>query len=86
MTADSSTAEAEGNERACRYKGVTLVKQVEERTAAAMQGDRRADLGAALLDNVTKKAAIEQLNIKAGDNVSYTDFLEWKSKDLIDDN
>ena len=62
------------------------MNKVEERTAVAMKGDRRADLGAALLVNVTKKAAIKQLNIKAGDNISYTDFLEWKSKDLIDDN
>jgi hypothetical protein len=62
------------------------VKNVEERTAPAMKGDRRADLGAAPLDNVAKRAAIQQLNIKAGDNISYTDFVEWKSKDMIDDN
>ena len=53
------------------------MKNVEERTAAAMKGDRSADLGVALLDQVTENA---------GDNISYTDFLEWKSKDLIDDN
>ena len=64
----------------------SAMKGVEERAAAAMKVDRRADLDAALLDNVTKRAAIKQLNIKAGDNISYTDFLEWKSKDLIDDN
>lgn len=62
------------------------MKNLEERTAAAKKGAQHADLGAALLDNVTKRAAIKQLNIKAGNNVSYTDFLEWKSKDLIDDN
>jgi hypothetical protein len=58
------------------------VKNAEERTAPAMKGARHADLGADLLDN----AEIKQINIKAGDNISYTDFLEWKSKDLIDDN
>ena len=58
------------------------MKNAEERTAAAMKGARHADLGAALLDN----AEIKQIDIKAGDNISYTDFAEWKSKDLIDDN
>jgi hypothetical protein len=47
-----------------------------------MKGARNADLGAAFLDN----PEIKQINIKAGDNISYTNFLEWKSKDLIDDN
>lgn len=62
------------------------MKNVEERTAAATKGDRRANLDAALLVNVAKRATIQQPNIKAGDNISYTDFAEWKSKDLIDDN
>ncbi len=58
------------------------MKGVEEPTAAAMKGNRHADIAVRLND--VKKAA--ELTTKAGDNIPYTDFAEWKSKDLIDDN
>jgi hypothetical protein len=61
------------------------MKGVEEPTAAAMKGNRHADT-AVLLDNVTNNAELRKVTTKAGDNISYTDFAEWKSKDLIDDN
>jgi co-chaperonin GroES (HSP10) len=61
------------------------MKGLEEPTAAAMKGNRHADI-AVLLDNVTKNAELRKVTTKAGDNISYTDFAEWKSKDLIDDN
>jgi hypothetical protein len=59
------------------------MKGVEEPTAATMK--RNADI-AVRLNNVTKNAEPKKITTKAGDNISYTDFAEWKSKDLIDDN
>jgi len=50
--------------------------------AAAMKEKRHADI-AVRLNNVNKAA---ELTTKVGDDISYTDFAEWKSKDLIDDN
>jgi hypothetical protein len=61
------------------------MKGVEEPTAAGMEANRHADT-AVLLDNVTRNAELRKATTKAGDNISYTDFAEWKSKDLIDDN
>jgi hypothetical protein len=58
------------------------MKGVEEPTAAALRGN---DI-AVRLNNVTKDAELRMVTTKAGDNISYTDFAEWKSKDLIDDN
>jgi hypothetical protein len=58
------------------------MKGVEEPTAAAL----RANDIAVRLNNVTKDAELRKVTTKAGDNISYTDFAEWKSKDLIDDN
>jgi len=58
------------------------MKGVEEPAAAAMKEKRHADI-AVRLNNVNKAA---ELTTKVGDDISYTDFAEWKSKDLIDDN
>jgi hypothetical protein len=61
------------------------MKGVEEPTAAAMKGNQRSGV-AVLLNNVKKPAEPSKVTTKAGDNISYTDFAEWKSKDMIDDN
>jgi hypothetical protein len=58
------------------------MKGVEESTAVAMKGN---DI-AVRLNNVTKDFELRKVTTKAGDNIPYTDFAEWKSKDLIDDN
>ena len=49
-----------------------------------MKDKQLADLGAALLDEITDNAEIKQINTKTGDKISYAEFFGWKSKGLID--
>jgi hypothetical protein len=51
---------------------------------SAISDARLADLGGALLGDVTENAEVKQIKTKSGDKISYAEFFGWKSKNLID--